>query len=198
MTKGLHISFLTYASALPGWAQVTLNQVIYRWTEQGSPGMPHLKGKSYVRTCRINTHTCAHMYTHMHTCTHTAHMNTHTQQSGWRGPHLARPLRCPRGGWQDCRGRQEAEGTSSPRYLRAQLQFNSTHQSVTLHQGLQLVHSVASQGNLESDRDSSAAWAQIYWSVRRLLGAPVMGIPTPETTEASAHNFPWLFTSKPS
>lgn len=102
---------------------------------------------------------CMHVYTHIHTCTrvhtlHTCtHMHTHTQQSGWRGPHLARPLRCPRGGWQDGRGRQEAEGTPSPRYLRARLQFNSTHQSVTLHQGLQLVHTVASQGNLVSDGD---------------------------------------------
>lgn len=102
-------------------------------------------------------------------------MHTHTQQSGWRGPHLARPLRCPRGGWQDGRGRQEAEGTSSPRYLRVQLQFNSTHQSVTLHQDLQLVHTVASQGNLVSDGESSAAWNQKDLRVCQTT----FGIPTP-------------------
>lgn len=153
MTKGLHVSFLTYSSALPGWGQVTLNQVIYRWTEQGSPGTPQVKGKSCVRTCRINTHT------HVHTCIHTC-IHTHSKVAGraptWPGPSGAPP---------EVAGRPEGAGRR-PRAPPAHVTYVSSY-SLTAHTKASPCTKVYSWFTPWPPREiwyqtgkASAAWAQ--------------------------------------
>lgn len=135
-----------------------------------------------------HTHTCTQVYTHIHTCTrvHTlrtcTHMHTHTHSRvaggapTWPGLSGAPP---------EVAGRTEGAGRR-PRAPPAHVTYVSSY-SLTAHTKAAPCTKVYSWFTLwppreiwyQTGRAALPGLRKIYWSVRRLLGAPVMGIPTP-------------------